>query len=92
MPPDSDIITGRPGIQQFWQGAKEMGIQEAVLEPLEVQAEGDLAYEVGYARLTIQTEGSAATTTSVKYLVVWKRQASGAWQIAVDIWNNIAAA
>ena len=92
MPPDSDIVTGRQGIQQYFQGVRDMGVREAVLEPLEVQSEGNLAYEVGYVRLKIQTEGSEATTTSAKYLVVWKQQADGTWQMAVDIWNNIAAA
>ena len=32
MPPDSDIVTGRQGIQQYFQGVRDMGVREAVLE------------------------------------------------------------
>lgn len=90
MPPDADVITGRQGIQQFWQGARDMGIRQATLQVREVQSSGDLAYEVGAAMLQIQPEGGQAAAMTVKYLVVWKRQADGAWQLAVDIWNSNA--
>ncbi len=91
MPPDADIISGRPSIAEFWVGARAMGIRSASLQIHDVQAAGDTAYEIGTATLTIQPPDGAATTATVKYVVVWKRDASG-WRLAVDIWNNMAPA
>jgi uncharacterized protein (TIGR02246 family) len=92
MPPGSDLITGRPGIQQFWQGARDSGIREATLQVLEVDSSGDLAYERGAATLKLQAGGGMTTASTVKYLVIWKRRAGGTWQLALDIWNENAPA
>jgi len=88
LPPDSAMMTGRSAIQQFWQGARDMGVREVDLRVQEVEQGGDLASEIGLATLMIQPEGGQATTDTVKYVVVWKRQRGGPWQLAVDIWNG----
>jgi uncharacterized protein (TIGR02246 family) len=88
LPPGGETVTGRPAIGQFWQAVRDMGVQEVALNTLDVEASGDLAYEVGSATLKIQPAGGEATTDTVKYVVVWKRQAGGPWQLAVDIWNG----
>jgi uncharacterized protein (TIGR02246 family) len=88
LPPGGAMVSGRQAIQQFWQGVMGMGVREVDLQTQEAQANGDLAYEIGSATLKIQPEGGSATTDTVKYVVVWKRQPGGTWQLAVDIWNN----
>jgi uncharacterized protein (TIGR02246 family) len=88
LPPGGAMVSGRQAIQQFWQGVMGMGVREVDLQTQEAQAGGDLAYEIGSATLKIQPEGGSATTDTVKYVVVWKRQPGGTWQLAVDIWNN----
>lgn len=89
MPPGSEVVQGRQAIEQFWRGAQEqMGVKEVTKNVQEVEASGDLAYEVGTATLKIEPPGGQAITALFKYLVVWKRQADGAWQLAVDIWNS----
>ncbi len=93
MPPGSEVVQGRQAIEQFWRGAQEqMGVKEVTLNVQEVEASGDIAYEVGTATLKIEPPGGQATTAPFKYLVAWKRQADGAWRLAVDIWNSNALA
>jgi uncharacterized protein (TIGR02246 family) len=89
MPPGSEMVQGRQAIEQFWRGAQEqMGVKEITLTILEVATSGNIGYEVGTATLKIEPSGGQATTAPVKYLVAWKRQADGAWRLAVDIWNS----
>ena len=47
LPPQSEPITGRHGIQAFWQGAMDMGVKAAKLESVEVDGHGVTAIEVG---------------------------------------------
>lgn len=84
LPPGSEPITGRPGIQAFWQGALDMGIKAAKLETVEVLHHGDTAYEVG--RYTLEAEGGQIVDHG-KYVVIWQRQAAG-WKLHRDIWNT----
>jgi len=92
LPPVAPAMTGRQAIQQFWQSVMGMGVRQVELRTEHAEAAGDLAYEVGSATLIIQPEGGAAATDTVKYVVVWKRQVGGPWQLAVDIWNGNTSA
>ena len=87
LPPDQPMMNGTDAIQTFWQGAMNMGIKEAKLETLEVEARDDLAYEVGGYELTMQSQGGEGTKATGKYVVVWKNQ-DGRWRLHVDIWNS----
>jgi uncharacterized protein (TIGR02246 family) len=91
MPPDSDMIQGKPGIQAFFDGGLKMGIKDAVLTTISVSAAGDYACEIGKVLLTVQPSGQAAVQQTAKYVVVWKKSASGSWQLHVDIWNALPA-
>jgi len=54
MPPNSDFVTGRQAVQMFWQAVMDMGIKEAQLEILKVEAHGDTAIEI--STFTLQEE------------------------------------
>lgn len=92
FPPDSQMVKGRQAITEFWQATMKSGVKGAKLTTIDVGRSGDVAYETGTVVLTIQPEGKAATTASAKYLVVWKRQSDGSWQLHRDIWNDLPAA
>lgn len=91
MPPDREMVRGRQGIQEFWQGAIQRGLKDAVLTTVEVQADGNTAYEIGRVSLTVHAKDQAPKPISSKYVVVWKRQANGSWKLHVDIWNSTPA-
>src|SRR5215470_11843588 len=84
LPPNSDVVSGRPAIQSFLQGAIQMGIKAIILETLEVEGQGITASEVG--RVTFQGEGGQVVDRG-KYVVVWKQEA-GQWKLHRDIWNS----
>jgi uncharacterized protein (TIGR02246 family) len=88
LPPDSDMIKGRGGIEAFWKGGLQMGIKEAVLTSVDVSGGGDFAYEIGQFAIKIQSAGQAPIEQKGKYVVVWKKAADGAWKLHVDIWNS----
>lgn len=88
MPPESEMIRGRQGIREFWQGAIQGGLKDAVLTTVEVRASGGMAYEIGKFSLTVHPKDQAPKMISGKYAVVWKRQADGGWKLHVDIWNS----
>ena len=60
-------------------------------EVQDVQSSGILLVESGRANLQVAGAGSAPATVSVKYVVVWKKQKDGSWQISHDIWNSLPA-
>ena len=84
LPPGSEPITGRPGIQAFWQGAMDMGVRTAKLETVEVAHHGDAAYEVG--RYALEAAGGQLLDRG-KYVVIWQRHGEG-WKLHRDIWNT----
>jgi ketosteroid isomerase-like protein len=83
LPPGADLIQGRDPIKRFWQQAIEgLGLKDAKLTSLDVQAAGDGAVEVGRAELTL----SDGQTLAGKYVVHWKQE-DGRWKWHTDIWN-----
>jgi uncharacterized protein (TIGR02246 family) len=82
IPPGADVVSGRSAIAAFWKGALEAGVTELALETEQVEWTGDLAYEIGAARLV----AAGGRVSQDRYLVVWKRE-NGKWQLHRDIWN-----
>jgi ketosteroid isomerase-like protein len=59
-----------------------------VLTTVDVEAEGDLAYESG---TFLMADGAGRMVDRGKYVVVWKRVQSR-WKLHRDIWNALPAA
>jgi uncharacterized protein (TIGR02246 family) len=88
MPPNSEMIEGREGVQNFWHGAIQSGLKNASLTTVAVQASGETAYEIGKFSLTAHAQGQDPQVVSGKYVVVWQKGSDGAWKLHVDIWNS----
>ncbi len=88
MPPNSETIHGKQGIQEYWNAGIEMGLKDLKLTIMDVKVSGDTAYESGKYTIKVPVEGQKDITDSGKYLVVWKRQDDGAWKMHSDIWNS----
>jgi uncharacterized protein (TIGR02246 family) len=91
FPPDSARIDGRANIQNFWKGAIDAGLSDLTLKAVEVQDQGDWAYEVGELGYSAPGTGDSRSTATGKYIVIWKKDADGTWRIYRDIWNSNAA-
>lgn len=84
LPTGSKFIQGKVAIRDFWQGAINMGIKEAKLDILEVEFQGDTAFEVGLYQL----KGAGGDVMDHgKYIVIWKQE-QGRWKLHRDIWNT----
>jgi uncharacterized protein (TIGR02246 family) len=84
FPMHNEIVSGMEAIKQFWQGVITSGVKGATLTTLEVDEQGDTAYEVG--KYELRGEGNKVLDHG-KYVVVWKRE-QGKWRLHRDIWNT----
>lgn len=87
LPPQSEPITGRPGIEAFWRMVMNMGIKSAELETVDVVEYPGGACEVG--RYVLKTAAGQVADHG-KYLVIW-REEDGAMKLYRDIWNTSLA-
>jgi ketosteroid isomerase-like protein len=89
MMDDMEMVQGRQAIEQFWKSACRMaGIMQHIINVQEVGTSGDIGYTVGTITLRIQASPEKVITNMNKYATVWKRSASGQWQLAIDIVNR----
>jgi uncharacterized protein (TIGR02246 family) len=84
LPTGGEIITGRIAIQEFWQGAMQMGVKEVKLDSIEIEQLDQTAVELG--NYTLGGEGGQQLDRG-KYIVVWKKE-NDEWKLQKDIWNS----
>ena len=87
LAPDTPMITGAENIQGYWQAVMDMGGKSVTLRTLNLDELGDTAVETGAATLNIQTESGDTVQAEAKFIIVWKRQADGAWKWHLDCFN-----
>jgi uncharacterized protein (TIGR02246 family) len=87
MPPNQPRLEGAEAIRSFWQGAMDAGVREARIEIEDVEAQGEVAIEVGKYTLTIEQSNGERVSDRGKYVAIWKRR-GGEWRLAVDIFNS----
>jgi uncharacterized protein (TIGR02246 family) len=88
LPPDATEVAGREAIEDLWQGWLDDGLKDLTLEAIEVEASGDLAYEIGSFSMQAPAENNTMMPAMGNYVVVWKRGADGNWRLQVDTWND----
>lgn len=88
LPPNRNMIQGRPLIEESNKYEFEIGLKNLRLGTVFLDVHGDFAHEVGEYVITLQPEGKVATEDSGKYLAIWKKQVDGTWLIDKDIWNS----
>jgi ketosteroid isomerase-like protein len=92
MPPNHPIVSGRAEIQRFLQGLIDSGLTSIKLETTTIASSGDLAYGRGHYTLSMAPAGGTPFQDAGKYIVVYGRQANGAWRAVADIFNSDQAA
>ena len=85
--PGAEIVSGKQGIKEFFEIGRAFGLRKLNFIPVEIEYDGNLAYERGTIHMEMEAEGKLMTDKG-KYLVVMKRQSDGSWKVAVDIWNS----
>jgi ketosteroid isomerase-like protein len=88
LPSNTEMITGRQGIQAMWQNMMDSGLKELALEILELVPMGDKdAYEIGKYRMKIEPEPGVTVEDVGKYVVIWKHDGES-WKLDVDMFNT----
>ena len=82
LPPNSQMIIGREGIEGFFSGGGN-----GQLTMIDLHLNGDMAYVVGEWTFTMQPEEGEAISNNGKYVEIWKRE-NDTWMLDVDIWNT----
>ena len=84
FPPGVLPVAGRASIQDMWKGLLSMPVGRIQLRTIEVDGNGETAWEEG--RYTL-VGANGATLDDGKYVVIWKHQPDG-WKLYRDIWSS----
>jgi ketosteroid isomerase-like protein len=64
---------------------------DLTLNSLNLETSGDLAYDSGDFQETLTTIATGARLTSKgSYIIIFKRQPNGSWQIIQHVWTGTA--
>ncbi|MCB0486939.1 MAG: DUF4440 domain-containing protein [Cyclobacteriaceae bacterium] len=90
MSPGQDMIYGREAIYKFWtrDTTYHQIFHKSKSDKLEII--GNLAFDNGYWYSQAEYGGEKHDLYSGKYLIIWKKNEQGEWQMYHDIWNNRA--
>jgi uncharacterized protein (TIGR02246 family) len=88
MPPGEPTLHGRGAVRRWLEAFFEGHTARQSLVNDEVVVAGEWAWMRGHFTLAIEPrDGSGERRHQGKHLVIWRRQESGGWRAARDIWN-----
>ena len=88
LPSNEVRIDGRVAIQRMWQATVDAGFTDLTITTLEVEANGDWAFEVGTFTMKFPKENEKAAEEIGKYLCIWKKDSKGRWSLYRSVWNG----
>jgi uncharacterized protein (TIGR02246 family) len=90
MAPNMATIKGKEAIKGFWEKMSKSGMKMTAVEftPMDIQAGGMIAYEVGTYDMTMSTGKMGEMNDKGKYITLWREQADGTWKVAAETWNT----
>jgi ketosteroid isomerase-like protein len=89
LAPSAELLAGRPSITRFWQAGIDAGVDSIELQALDVEIEpgGGAACEIGRYVLRLTSPSGDAVVDRGRYLLVYRRDADGAWRRAAETFN-----
>jgi uncharacterized protein (TIGR02246 family) len=87
LPPNSELVQGRPAMTGMLQEFMDMGAQLS-FDLVTVHEAPSLCAAVGHYEMTFPPGGEGPDRDSGKFVEVWVRQEDGSWLIAEDIFNS----
>src|SRR4051812_4305787 len=90
MPPNAPAAKGRAAIEAYHKGfAQQFMVHGITLTPTDTQVHGDTAVDVGTYKQTLMSQKSGGMVDDKgKYIVLLKKDASGAWLLTHAIYNS----
>ena len=88
--PNNPILTGQDAIAKFIARSFRAVGYKIAWRPNKagVARSGELGYTSGTYKLRFKDASGNAIADKGKYLMVWKKQADGAWKVLFDISNS----
>ncbi len=90
MPPNAPAAKGRVAIEAFHKAfAQQFMMHGMTITPTETHVTGDRAHDVGtYKQSLMSQKGGGMVDDHGKYVVLLKKDASGAWWVTHAIYNS----
>jgi len=90
MPPNGPVAKGRAAIEAFHKAFGQQFMMHGItITSTELKVLGDFAYDVGtYKQGLMPMKGGAVVDDRGKYVVLLKKDASGAWWLTHSIYNS----
>jgi uncharacterized protein (TIGR02246 family) len=86
--PNHPAFRGTQAIREHFVSILDAGFCDAELEPLRVEAFGDVAYEAGRYKALVPVAVSKRREERGKYLTLLIREPNGEWKILSDCWSS----
>ena len=89
LPPDEPIVQGRENIRAWFTKRVSLPGYSATFAPttIVVSQSGDMAYEIGTFRVTLNDESGKPVTYTGKHLVTWGKR-DGHWKVVAESVNR----
>jgi ketosteroid isomerase-like protein len=93
LQPNGDRITGSTAIRSLFQNIMATFDSDLTLHSQTLEASGNLAYDSGdfVESLTVIATG-AKISSKGSYIMIFKRQPDGTWQIIQQVWTGVPPA
>jgi ketosteroid isomerase-like protein len=89
LQPDGARITGSAAIRTLFQTIMATFNSDLTLHSQNLETSGDLAYDSGDFQETLTNIATGAKIASQgSYIIIYKRQPNGAWQIVQHVWTG----
>lgn len=90
--PPGRVVRGRAAIREFFSPRPGVTQLSHAMTAEELKLLGDVAIDVGTWSNSWRKGEGEPQSASERYLVVWRKEADGAWRIAWDVWHRPAPA
>jgi ketosteroid isomerase-like protein len=89
LQPTGERITGATALRNLFQNIMATFDSSLTLRSLKLETSGDLAYDSGEFVETLTNIATGAKISSKgSYLIIYKREAGGGWQIVQHVWTG----
>ena len=86
LPPSSEILSDREAIKNYWDDLRSVGIDDFVISTIDLQIDGDKAYQTMLWEATRTADGNVIEFNGNMSNVL-ARQEDGSWKITLQSWN-----
>jgi len=89
LQPTGERITGSAALRTLFQNIMATFNSDLTLHSQNLETSGDLAYDSGDFEETLTTIATGAKiSTKGSYIIIFKRQPNGSWQIVQHVWTG----